>query len=113
MVISRIAFEGALKNYDRQNRIAIAEKKLGGAGRIASADRVSLSPVAQKISMVNELAAKRLEKRFPEATPEELGTLIKEENTRLLFLHKPDIESLMSPEEFARKLSEEHKDTSA
>jgi hypothetical protein len=104
MVVSRLAIEGGLKTYDRQERIARADKKRSDARKVASRDQLSLSPVAKKITTVNELAAKLVDSNTTELEPEERRRLLKEETTRLLYTHKDDIESQMSPEAFAAKL---------
>lgn len=105
MSITEFAVHNVLRTYSRQDRLGRLQKQRGAA-QASTGDQVNLSPVAQKINLVSQVANLIVERSHPEAEGEQRQALTRGQTERLMDQHRGEIDNrLVSADQFAEKLN--------
>ena len=107
MGISQFTVHNVLRTYARQDRLGKVQrpKVSARAGAVPTADRVNLSPTAQKVQWVGNLAAALVDRNEPGIDPDARQARIRSTRDELLSRHRDDIaDDGVPPQELEARL---------
>lgn len=104
MSITELAIHNVLRTYNRQDRLSkLTRSRDPAASR--SADKLDLSPAAQKLAAMGRVAEDMVTKEFPALTGADRDGAVRERTESMIGRHRTDVENrAQTPEAFETAL---------
>ena len=104
MSITELAIHNVLRTYSRQDRLSKIQRPRATGGS-AAADKLTLSPEAQKMASAGRVADETVSARFPALTGTGRDEMVQKQTQDILRTNGADVENKsVTPDAFEAKL---------